>query len=427
VETPPSVASPVPVLLAPECSLEFETELNRMLTERRGDLYRAGTELGRLLSRANHPVDLPGLVRTASTFLGCPVAVMNSRGAVVERSRPDAVPDGGARAILTMLSAREWRDQRFLVRLAGGDVLWIGPVPPDHRALVRLAADRIALAVESILQRTVDERPRGAARAAALNALLVGSADAAERAIPLLGMRSDGPYRVALSSLPLDGAVLQRATHAFGQIEDAGEADGVPAYVVQSLPGSRVEGRGSRVKGRGLWDREKRETRDQGPETRDQWLALSGEVTGAGKLPDAYRQAEFVATLIRSGVLPAQTTHFDQLGDVGVYRLLYEVWGTPALASFVDDALGDLRSRDKRGTLRETLLAYLDAGGSQTETANALGIHRNTLAYRLRQIGSLTSQDPADPAMRLVMHLALVADALPERTGLTVARRESRA
>jgi hypothetical protein len=219
-------------------------------------------------------------------------------------------------------------------------------------------------------------------------------------------MRSDGPYRVALSNRPLDGAVLQRATHAFGQIEDAGEVDGVPAFVVQ--PRAEAEaGRRTRTAGPA-----RSRTAIVAP---GDWLALSGEVTGAGRLPDAYRQAEFVATLIRSGVLPAQITQFDQLGDVGVYRLLYEVWGTPALASFVDDALGELRSRDKRGTLRETLLAYLDAGGSQTETANALGIHRNTLAYRLRQIGSLTSRDPADPAMRLVMHLALVADALPDR------------
>jgi len=98
--------------------------------------------------------------------------------------------------------------------------------------------------------------------------------------------------------------------------------------------------------------------------------------------------------------------------------LLYEVWGTPALATYVDDALGELRARDKRGTLRETLLAYLNAGGSQTETANALGIHRNTLAYRLRQIAGLTGRDPGDPGMRLVMHLALVAATLPEPTGV---------
>jgi purine catabolism regulator len=409
VETPPSVASPIPVLFAPECSVEFETELNRMLTERRGDLYRAGTELGRILSRANHPVDMPGLVRTASTFLGCPVAVMNSRGAVVERSRPDAVPDGGARAILTMLSTREWRDQRFLVRLAGGDVLWFGPVPPDQRALVRLAADRIALAVESVLQRTVDERPRGAARATALNAVLAGSADAAERAIPMLGMRSDGAYRVALVNRPLDGAVLQRATHVLGQIEEAGEVEGQPVYVVQ--PRSEAEAG--------------RRPRPPGPVGRrpaivaaGDWLALSGEVAGAGRLPEAFRQAEFVAMLIRGGILPAQATQFDQLSDVGVYRLLYEVWGTPALATYVDDALGELRARDKRGTLRETLLAYLNAGGSQTETANALGIHRNTLAYRLRQIAGLTGRDPGDPGMRLVMHLALVAATLPEPTGV---------
>src|SRR6476659_726788 len=42
LERAPEVASPIPVLIAPEVSIEFETTLNRMLTERRGELYRAG-------------------------------------------------------------------------------------------------------------------------------------------------------------------------------------------------------------------------------------------------------------------------------------------------------------------------------------------------------------------------------------------------
>ena len=128
LETPPAVASPLPVLVAADLSVEFETELNRMLTERRGDLYRAGTELGRVLNAVANNRNLAALIRTAGSFLGCPVAVMNTRGAVIERTSPDAVPAGAARAALMMNAPREWRDARLLVQLAGGELLWFGPV-----------------------------------------------------------------------------------------------------------------------------------------------------------------------------------------------------------------------------------------------------------------------------------------------------------
>ena len=51
--------------------------------------------------------------------------------------------------------------------------------------------------------------------------------------------------------------------------------------------------------------------------------------------------------------------------------------------------------------------------GSLTKTAAALGIHRNTLTYRLRQIAQLLGHDPDDPRLRLAIHLALVAERLP--------------
>jgi DNA-binding PucR family transcriptional regulator len=63
--------------------------------------------------------------------------------------------------------------------------------------------------------------------------------------------------------------------------------------------------------------------------------------------------------------------------------------------------------------LRATLLAYLETGGSHVESAARLGIHRNTLAYRLKQIAVLTGTDPADPSTRLTLHLALTVERMP--------------
>jgi purine catabolism regulator len=403
VETPPAVAAPIPVLIAPTLTPEFETDLNRMLTERRGELYRSGTEIGRLLSGAEHAAHLGSLVRTAGAYLNCPVAVMSARGTVLERSGEGAVPSGGSRAVLTMTAPREWRDRRYLVKLASGDVLWFGPVSPDNRALVRLAADRISLAVETALQRSIEERPRGAARSAALNTLLQGPADAAERSGVLLGLAPDAAFRVLLACPESDPATLQRSLHTSGETYDAGAIDGLPAIVVQERGDHERSRGGTGLNGQG-WT-----SRAAGTD----WLSVSGRVTGASQLPEACRQARYVAALIQAGAVPPGLALFDRLSDVGVYRLLYGLWGNPALASYIEDALGELGSHDRRGTLRQTFRAYLDAGGSQTETATALGIHRNTLAYRLRQIAALTGRDPADPAMRLVMHLALVAEQMP--------------
>ena len=62
--------------------------------------------------------------------------------------------------------------------------------------------------------------------------------------------------------------------------------------------------------------------------------------------------------------------------------------------------------------LLETLRVYLEQGGSQRQTAEALGIHRNTLGYRLRQIRQALPVDLDAPNTRLTLHFALIAHKL---------------
>jgi DNA-binding PucR family transcriptional regulator len=97
--------------------------------------------------------------------------------------------------------------------------------------------------------------------------------------------------------------------------------------------------------------------------------------------------------------------------------LLFPLWGSGELEGYARDTLGDLVGRDKRGTLRRTLLAYLEAGGSQVDAAARLGVHRNTLAYRLKQIAELTGTDPTKPQSHLALHMALLASVLPAAPG----------
>ncbi len=53
-----------------------------------------------------------------------------------------------------------------------------------------------------------------------------------------------------------------------------------------------------------------------------------------------------------------------------------------------------------------TLRAVLDHG-TGGEAASALGIHRNTLAYRVRNLEALTGWDLADPDLRLALAVSV--------------------
>ncbi|HEX6149592.1 PucR family transcriptional regulator [Nocardioides sp.] len=61
-----------------------------------------------------------------------------------------------------------------------------------------------------------------------------------------------------------------------------------------------------------------------------------------------------------------------------------------------------------RGTLIETLTAYVDSGGSIEATGRTLFVHPNTVRYRLKQVAQLTGFSPSDPRDAFVLQIALV-------------------
>lgn len=93
---------------------------------------------------------------------------------------------------------------------------------------------------------------------------------------------------------------------------------------------------------------------------------------------------------------------------LGVYRLLGSVHNLPDGQRHARTLLEPLlvgspaRQRARLATLR----VLLDGAGA-AEAAAALGIHRNTLAYRLRRIEALTGWDLGDPDLRFALALAL--------------------
>ncbi len=401
ISSPPP--TPLPVLVADPLAPDLESDINRLLTERRGEFYRAGTELSRLLtSAASTGAELPDVLAIAATFLEVQAAVTDSHGATVASTSPEALPAKASRP-----DSRGWQDGRLGVRLASGETLWLGPVSPERRALVRLASERIAVAVEAALRRAADARPRGPARATALAALLTGAAGDPVRTGLVLGLAANGRYRVALASPETDATALVRALASIGIVHEAGTIDRAHAALIE-LRGDAA----------GMPSMPPMRHRDPVPDRSTSrphrgWLAVSSAGVGTASLPAITREARFVAALLAAGLIPGPVARFDMVNDLGAYRLLFHLWGTPQLAEFTREALGDLAARDRRGTLRKTLLAYLEAGGSHVAAAARLGVHRNTLAYRLKQIAHLTRRDPTDPANHLVLHLALLASALP--------------
>lgn len=93
--------------------------------------------------------------------------------------------------------------------------------------------------------------------------------------------------------------------------------------------------------------------------------------------------------------------------ELGVYRLL-ACGPEKALAGAVlDPAVLRLLEEDGDADLRDTALAYLDAAGNVQETAAALGVHRQTVYYRVQKIEQVTGLDLSRGDHRLVLHLGL--------------------
>jgi DNA-binding winged helix-turn-helix (wHTH) protein len=65
-------------------------------------------------------------------------------------------------------------------------------------------------------------------------------------------------------------------------------------------------------------------------------------------------------------------------------------------------------AREQRQLL-PTLAAYLDSGCSVRRTSMALGVHRNSVRYRLQRISERLGLDLADPDARLLVQMALRA------------------
>ncbi|MDF3306224.1 PucR family transcriptional regulator [Rhodococcus sp. T2V] len=125
----------------------------------------------------------------------------------------------------------------------------------------------------------------------------------------------------------------------------------------------------------------------------------------AQMLPVAVAQAKSAAAVARS--LPnSPILDFD---DLGVERLLVALAQGPELASYVEDEIGPLLTKDARSSapLLPTLRAFLEVDGRKTEAAESLFIQRRTLYNRLTRISEILGKSLDDAATRQSLLLAV--------------------
>ncbi|GGQ96049.1 PucR family transcriptional regulator [Streptomyces flaveolus] len=123
--------------------------------------------------------------------------------------------------------------------------------------------------------------------------------------------------------------------------------------------------------------------------------------TGLGELADAWWEASAAA---RAALAETRFGPVAEWASIGPFRLLAAL--PPRSAH--DPAVRALLSPAHR-ELARTAEVYLDRAGQAGRTAAELGIHRQTLYYRLSRVEQLTGLDLDDGEDRLLLHMALKA------------------
>lgn len=98
------------------------------------------------------------------------------------------------------------------------------------------------------------------------------------------------------------------------------------------------------------------------------------------------------------------TGWFVRVDSLGLEQLLLAWTGNDTFVPAAESLLAPLR--EGTGGLLTTLSTYLDHESGLTATAEALGLHRNTVAVRMSRVQELLGIDMTDPEARLALHLA---------------------
>jgi len=140
-------------------------------------------------------------------------------------------------------------------------------------------------------------------------------------------------------------------------------------------------------------------------------VGIGNLAIGVGELARSHIEARQALRLTRRAGGRGRVASYRSLG---AFRLLLEVQSPDSLRRFVDELLGPLlkyaQSRDT--PLLETLEGLSAARWVRRAAARNLGIHINSMTYRVERIQSLTGLQLDDPETRVAISIALRARAM---------------
>ncbi len=131
-------------------------------------------------------------------------------------------------------------------------------------------------------------------------------------------------------------------------------------------------------------------------------------------LAESYQQAK---EALEVGEALSSTESIFRFADLGFLHWLYLLPTKAGNGNRYADQVRLLATEERaeRAQLLRTLEVFLDYGGNAAETARELKIHRNTLAYRIKQIETLCSVSLNDPQVRVNLQIAIKAYRLMQR------------
>ena len=353
--------------------------------ERQASLLEA--ELRR---RALEGGGVAGLVATVSSFLGRALALEAGRGAPIVVHAPAEAPGAAAEAAryegraAGRAGAVALRVELPSAAGASGSLLVLGAEPPSE--LARMTLPRVAGLVALELAR---------------DDAISGAVDRARRAEP---MPAAGPPWVV---------ILARQREPGGEDDtpaarDAREAARRAIRLLAPARRMNLRGDADSLEIRAVAAGELAEAAalaDRVGELLGRPVAISRPFLSPADRPAAEGEAR--ATLEAALALDRQP-RLARADRLAIYRMLGAMHKLPDgrdLALAVLAPLLDARP-DVRRERVETLRAILGHGGV-SEAAAALGVHRNTVTYRLRRIEAATGWQLADPELRLPLAAAL--------------------
>jgi hypothetical protein len=154
-----------------------------------------------------------------------------------------------------------------------------------------------------------------------------------------------------------------------------------------------------------------------------EWHARLSRTLGSVSVGHTFRRCAQGDTVATSTVHAAEAAligdrlfgpgHVTSYADAQVARLMLERSDASDLGALYERTIRDLavEDPDRENGLLRTLEVYCETSAA-TRTAERLGIHRNTVTYRLKRIEEISAADLEDLSTRFILQLGFMADRL---------------